>query len=245
MRNFIILIGLSIWFECNSQSLSHNLWSDILNSSVDTNGNVDYKRIMKDSIQLNEYLEKLSNNPPRPTWTVNESKAYWINAYNAFTIQLILRNYPIRSIKDIGSRIPFINSTWDIPFITIGSELLSLNTIEHLILRKTYKDPRIHMALVCASRSCPALKNGAYSAGSLDLQLDEQCYKFLMDPGRNKIQTSELKISQLFKWYSSDFKKRGGIIPFINKYSEVKIQKNAQIDYLEYDWSLNEKTAPN
>ncbi|MBK6859683.1 MAG: DUF547 domain-containing protein [Saprospiraceae bacterium] len=225
--------------------MSHNLWSDILNSSVDTNGNVDYKRIMKDSIQLNEYLEKLSNNPPRPTWTVNESKAYWINAYNAFTIQLILRNYPIRSIKDIGSRIPFINSTWDIPFITIGSELLSLNTIEHLILRKTYKDPRLHMVLVCASKSCPSLRNEAYTAGSLDLQLDEQCYKFLMDPGRNKIQTSELKISQLFKWYSSDFKKRGGIIPFINKYSEVKIRKNAQIDYLEYDWSLNEKTAPN
>ncbi len=245
MRFLALLIGLSMNLAGTSQALSHELWSQLLKANVDQMGHVDYKNMLKDSNQLNTYLQQLSNNPPAATWTVNESKAYWINANNAFTIQLILRYYPIRSIKDIGSRIPFINSTWDIPFITIGSELLSLNTIEHLILRKTYKDPRIHMALVCASRSCPALKNGAYTAGSLDLQLDEQCYKFLMDPGRNKIQTSELKISQLFKWYSSDFKKRGGIIPFINKYSEVKIQKNAQIDYLEYDWSLNEKTAPN
>ncbi|MBK7358338.1 MAG: DUF547 domain-containing protein [Saprospiraceae bacterium] len=244
MRFFIILIGLSCWLKCDSQALSHNRWSELLKLHVDSSGNVNYKSIMKDSIQLNNYLAKLSNNPPRPSWTVNETKAYWINAYNAFTIQLVLRNYPIRSIKEIGSRIPFINSTWDIPFIRIGSELLSLNTIEHLILRKKYKDPRIHMALVCASRSCPALKNEAYSAESLDFQLDEQSYKFIMDPFRNKIQTSDLKISQLFKWYSSDFKKGGGIIPFINKYSEVKIQKNAQIDYLEYDWSLNEKTTP-
>lgn len=243
MRSIAILIGLSVWVECHSQAFSHNVWSELLKSSVDSYGNVDYNNILKDSNQLNGYLKKLSNNSPTKSWTANESKAYWINAYNAFTIQLIIRNYPIRSIKDIGSRIPFINSTWDIPFITIGAELLSLNDIEHLILRKTYKDPRIHMALVCASRSCPVLKNEAYTAGSLDIQLDEQCYKFLADPARNKIHASTPKISQLFKWYASDFKKSGGIIKFINKYSVVKINKNAHIDYLDYDWSLNEKTT--
>ena len=241
MRAIVFLIGLFIWIDCKSQAFSHSIWSELLKSHVDTNGYMDYKNMLKDSIQLNEYLRKLSNNPPKASWTLNESKAFWINAYNAFTVQLILRNYPIRSIKDIGSRIPFINSSWDIPFISIGSELLSLNTIEHLILRKKYKDPRIHMALVCASRSCPVLKNEAYTAGSLDVQLDEQCYKFLTDPARNKIDASTPKISQLFKWYATDFKKSGGIIHFINKYSTVKLHKHAQLDYLDYDWSLNEK----
>lgn len=241
MRAIVLPIVLFIWFECRAQVFSHKSWSELLKSNVNSNGSVDYRSMLKDSFQLNGYLKILSDNPPTQSWTINESKAYWINAYNAFTVQLILRNYPIRSIKDIGSRIPFINSSWDIPFISIGTEILSLNTIEHLILRKKYKDPRIHMALVCASRSCPVLKNEAYTGGSLDVQLDEQCYKFLADPARNKLHASTPKISQLFKWYASDFKKSGGIIKFINKYSVVKIKKNAHIDYLDYDWSLNEK----
>lgn len=241
IRSIFLLIGLTMFFDCKPQPLSHQLWSQLLKSSVDAIGQVDYKNLLKDSTQLNEYLKILSANPPTKSWTINETKAYWINAYNAFTVQLILRNYPLHSIKDIGSRIPFINSSWDIPFISIGTERLSLNTIEHLILRKKYKDPRIHMALVCASRSCPVLKNEAYTAGSLDVQLDEQCYKFLTDPARNKIDASTPKISQLFKWYATDFKKSGGIIHFINKYSTVKLHKHAQLDYLDYDWSLNEK----
>ncbi|NOT36685.1 MAG: DUF547 domain-containing protein [Saprospiraceae bacterium] len=226
-------------FVC-AQDPDHNIWSELLNKNVTENGIVNYKGLRADSNQLNLYLNILEENPPQKTWSNEAIMAYWINAYNAYTVKLVITHYPLKSIKDIAGKIPFVNTSWDIKFIKIGGETLDLNNIEHGKLRKNFDDPRIHMALVCASKSCPILMNKAFTADQLDSQLDNQSRKFLEDPFRNKIKSNSASVSKIFNWYGGDFKKSGGVRAFINKYSEVKIHEKAKINYLDYDWGLNE-----
>lgn len=218
---------------------SHEAFSRLLKQHVSTEGKVDYKGFIADSAALSAYLQTLSTNPPERTWSRAEQMAYWINAYNAFTIQLVIKYYPLKSIKDIGSsiQIPFVNTPWDIKFIQVGKDRFDLNNIEHGILRKRFDDPRIHMTLVCASKSCPVLLNEAYDPVRLEEQLTRQTRAFLNDPSRNKISANKPKISMIFKWYGSDFH---DVKAFINQYSSVKVNDRATIEYLEYDWSLND-----
>ncbi|MDQ4139268.1 MAG: DUF547 domain-containing protein, partial [Bacteroidota bacterium] len=192
--------------------------------------------------ELKQYLKTLSDNPPSPTWSQAEELAYWINAYNAFTLQLILRNYPLKSIKDIGSKItiPFVNTPWDVKFIRIEQTKIDLNEIEHGILRKKFNEPRIHFAIVCASVSCPPLLNTAYTATQLEEQLNHQARIFINDPGRNHNQPDRIQISKIFSWFKSDFTKHESLINFLNRYSRIKITPNAQVSTLEYNWNLNE-----
>lgn len=230
-------------FQGKGQSPSHEIWNTLLKKNVSADGKVNYKVFIKDSVELNKYLKILSENAPNEkTWTVNEQKAYWINAYNAFTVKLITKYYPIKNIKEIGSsiQIPFVNTPWDIKFIVIGTEKMDLNNIEHGQLRKKFDDPRIHFAIVCASKSCPALLNEAYDPARLDQQLDNQAEVFLKDTFRNKVSATNPQLSKLFDWYKMDFTKKGSLIEFLNKYSAVKINTNSKITYLDYDWNLNE-----
>lgn len=241
---FLLLITISTLRLQAQNNPSHELFNELLKKHVTTEGKVNYKGFMKDSVLLNRYLNLLSNSKPNEkTWSKQEQMAYWINAYNAFTIKLIIQYYPIKSIKDIGSRIqiPFVNTPWDIKFITIGNEKLDLNSIEHTKLRKEFDDPRIHMALVCASKSCPILLNESYDPKQLDQQLTRQTKAFLADPFRNKISPDKPQLSSIFNWYGMDFSKNGGsVTSFVNTYSSVKIKPKAKIGYLDYDWGLNE-----
>jgi hypothetical protein len=240
---FVLLIS---FFAGHSQTKpTHELFDGLLTKYVSKEGNVNYKGFIKDTVALNKYLAVLSKNPPdEKTWSKEEQMAYWINAYNAFTIKLITKYYPIKSIKDIGSsiQIPFVNTPWDIKFIPIGKETLDLNNIEHSKLRKLFEDPRIHMALVCASKSCPILLNEAYDPKKLDEQLNKQSKAFLADPYRNKISTDKPQLSMIFKWYSMDFNKKGSSVrDFVNRHSTIKIKPEAKISHLDYDWGLNEQ----
>ena len=222
-------------------AVSHELFSNLLKKNVSIAGKVDYKGFIRDSTQLNQYLKQLSSNPPAQNWSRNDQLAYWINAYNAFTIQLVIRNYPLKSIKDIGSiiKIPFVNSPWDIKFIRIGTETYDLNNIEHDILRAKFKEPRIHFAIVCASISCPKLLNEAFVGARIDVQLDAQARAFVNDPARNKITPNQAQLSPIFSWFKGDFTKQGSLISFINKYSKVKLNQNARLSSLDYNWNLN------
>jgi len=227
-----------------SKSIDHLQWSCLLSKYVDDDGMVNYKGFLKDSIDLNLYLNLLQTNPPdEQTWSKNEQIAYWINTYNAFTIKLILDHYPLKSIKDIGSviQIPFVNSPWDIRFIEINGEKIDLNTIEHGILRKKFDEPRIHFAINCASFSCPKLRTEAYAADQLERQLQEQAINFINDPERNLIKIHEISVSKIFSWFKGDFTKDGSLIDFLNLYSIEPIEGNASISYLDYNWLLNEK----
>ena len=232
--------------EINSLALvSHAKWDGLLKKHVSASGYVDYGGFKKDEATLDSYLAELSKNPPQKAWGVNERLAYWINAYNAFTVKLILDHADenIKSIKDIGStiKIPFVNTPWDVKFIKIGNETMDLNNIEHGIIRKQFKEPRIHFALVCAAKSCPPLRNEAYVASRLSAQLNDQGKKFINDPSKNKISANSITISKILNWYGGDFKDSGSIISWINKYATVKVNENAAVDYMDYNWALNGK----
>lgn len=240
----ILLLSIPLQSWSQNGAPSHGIFDALLKKHVSQEGKVNYKGFIKDSVLLNQYLTLLSKNAPSPdTWSKNEQMAYWINAYNAFTIKLVVKYYPVVSIKDIGSKIqiPFVNTPWDIKFIRIGKERMDLNNIEHGKLRKDFDDPRIHMVLVCASKSCPILLNEAYTADKLDAQLNKQSRAYLADSFRNKISADKAQLSMIFKWYSMDFNKKGGSVrSFVNTHSNIQLSPKAAISYLEYDWGLND-----
>jgi hypothetical protein len=181
----------------------------------------------------------LSDNPPSSKWTQQEQLAYWINAYNGFTIERILMDYPVKSIKDLGGKITFVNTVWDQKFFKIGGKPMDLNYIEHSVLRKNFEEPRIHFAIVCASVSCPKLRNEAYTAANLEKQLEDQTIQFINDPSKNKITANKAELSEIFNWFSGDFKKNGTVLQFVNRYSKTKANPNAKISYKDYNWGLN------
>lgn len=214
------------------EAINHSDWNNLLQKHVSEKGNVDYKGFKKEQLKLNSYLTYLSSNTPDSSWSKDEKMAYWINAYNAFTIKLIIDNYPISSIKDI-------ENPWDIQFIDLGDETYSLNDIEHKILRKM-NDPRIHFGIVCASISCPKLQNEAFEASKLNDQLDNATKEFLADPSKNNLTETSVEISKLFKWFAKDFKNEGTLVDFLNNYTEITISQNAKKTFKDYDWNLNE-----
>ncbi len=223
----------------NTPIMNHDNWSVLLNKHVTKAGAVNYKGFIQDKELFQEYLDDLSGNPPGNNWSEEAKLAYWMNAYNAFTVKLIIDNYPLKSIKDIGDGLPMVNSPWDIKFFKIGKTDFDLNTIEHEILRKQFTEPRIHFAINCASVSCPKLRNEAFVAQALEQQLEEQSIDFLTDSNRNLIGPNESKLSKIFDWFKSDFLKQSPLDEFIAKYNP-KFNKEAKIEYLPYDWNLNE-----
>ncbi len=231
----------SRYYECEVPN--HEPWSRLLQKHVSTAGFVSYSGFWADSLELNAYLGSLSKCLPSTTWSREDRLAYWINAYNAFTIKLIIDHYPVKSIKDIGSKlaVPFVNSVWDAKFFSIGGVQMSLNQIEHSILRKQFDEPRIHFAIVCASISCPSLLNTAYTAADLENQLHQQTLAFIQDSTKNRISVNHLELSSIFKWFKSDFTKHGNLKQFVAKYANAPIAPNAKLDFLEYNWELNGK----
>jgi hypothetical protein len=243
----VLLLLTSSCFNVNkvlsdSKPISHNIWNSILKNYVDDKGGVNYQEIQKDSLRLNQYLKIVSSNHPNDkNWSKNEQLAYWINAYNAFTVRLIIRSYPAESIRDIAGSIPFINSAWDYEFITIENQSYDLNDIEHGIIRTYYSEPRIHFALVCAAISCPKLRNEAYQAEGLQDQLQEQAVDFINDKSKNTINNEFAEVSKIFMWYNSDFTEDMELWEYLNKYSIIKLKANSEIDYADYEWLLNEQ----
>jgi len=183
---------------------------------------VDYVGFRKDSTKFNQYLNLLAKNPPNDEWSKEEQLAYWINVFNAYTISLVAKHFPVKIIKDIRRGILFINSVWDIKFIKIGKAIYDLNNIEHSILRKRFDEPRIHFVINCASCSCPRLRNEAYRGETLNNQLTEVAELFLADKTKNVISPDKIVISKVFNWFGGDFKKKGSLIDFLNLYSKVK-----------------------
>lgn len=225
--------------ESSCDAPKHDAWTKLLQTHVDSFGWVSYKGFRSDSLALDAYLNLLAACEPNDSWTKTESLAYWINVYNAFTVKLILDHYPTSSIKDIKSGIPFVNSVWDINFIPIGGRILSLNDVEHNILRKEFEEPRIHFAIVCASKSCPQLLKEAYEANKLEAQLESQARNFINDKTKNEIEAEEIRISPIFKWFTSDFTKNSSLKEFIARYADIDFSSDAKVKYRKYDWSLN------
>lgn len=219
----------------------HLVWDELVLQHVSDKGFVDYKGFKKDEEKLDDYLYSLSSNPPLHKWTTHQKIAFWINAYNAFTVKLILKNYGVQSIKDIKTETQ--TSPWKILFFKIGLEEFTLDKIEHEILRKEFHEPRIHFSIVCASFSCPKFRNEAFIADKLEEQLEDQTSDFINDPDKNSLDQNPIGVSSLFQWYWNDFYNQftdtKSLIIWLNKYSKVTLNTSSEITYLPYNCALN------
>jgi hypothetical protein len=244
----------------------HLKFTQMLNKVVKLSPNrkqtrVDYAQLFKQPEPLNQYLAQLSSvkQSEYQLWTGDEQLSFLINAYNGFTLQLIIQNYTkfqtgkVESIKDLGS---FFSSPWKQSFFTLLGEKRNLDNIEHDMIRVWFERPRIHAALVCAAVSCPPLRNQAFVADKLDQQLGDQMSQFLSDDQRNTIKISENRVylSSIFKWYGEDFEKGqqgfNTIKDLIKVYQADMANDPQQLTwlkkqsyetrYLDYDWRLND-----
>lgn len=212
--------------------VSHQAFEDLLQKHVSEAGKVNYKGLKTDKASLDAYCQLLSENPVQESWSREAKMAYWINAYNAFTIKLIVDNYPTKSILNFDG-----GKTWDVRRIKIGDKKYSLNNLENDILRPKFKDPRIHFAINCAAKSCPPLWNHAYTAENLESTLAARTRTFINDPQYNRITANKAQVSRIFEWYAVDF---GDLKKFLNQYSKTTLSASAKVEYELYNWDLNE-----
>lgn len=211
---------------------SHAAFDSLLQKYVSGTGQVNYKGLKADSAGLQAYCRLLAENPPRETWSQAEKLAYWINVYNAFTMKLIVDNYPTASILRFDG-----GKTWDVKRITLGGKKYSLNQIENEIIRPQFKEPRIHFALNCAAKSCPPLYNRAYTAENLEDALESRAKQFINHTGYNSFSAGKAVVSKIFDWYGADF---GDLKKYLNRYADTPIKASAMVSFKEYDWDLNE-----
>lgn len=216
----------------NDLVIDHSIWNTLLKKHVNEQGMVDYKSFRKDRAELDTYLKMLSSKQPKADWGSNELLAYYINLYNAYTVDLILKNYPVKSIKDI-------DFPWTKEFIEVGDKKVSLGGIENSILRKM-NEPRIHFAINCASVSCPKLLNEAFTADKIEEQLQKVTREFI-NSDENEISKNFAKLSSIFDWYKGEYMQGGmSLTEYINQYSITRINPNAKITFKEYNWDLND-----
>lgn len=283
LKRKLLLAFFSIGFAClmlaSSVSVSlsretfdqsHSVYNSLLKKYV-KNGRVDYSGFISSKEEFVSYLNTLGsvNQSEYDSWTEKEKLAFWINAYNAFTIKAIIDHYPItRSFSIVGLFVPSdsilqIKGVWDkLKFKAVGNEV-TLEDIEHEILRKEFNEPRIHMAINCASVSCPDLRNEAYVPGKLEEQLTQASAAFMNNPEKGLyIDEGDgiVKLSKIFNWFGEDFipvygdghsfqgrnEKENAALNFALVYvdsdskKEYLIRNNFRIGYLNYDWHLNE-----
>jgi len=253
LRPLLLIFALVCSHSAFAYDHTYKSYDEILKQVVVVKGHqsyVDYSKLKSDTTKLDEFtdgIEYIGKNE-FDTWSREQQMVFLINAYNAFTIQLILTKYPVDSIKAYGGL--FVNSPWRKSFFTLFGKEATLGLIEHDILRKLYKDPRLHFVLVCASRSCPPLKNEAYVADKLEQQFTDATINFMRDSERNRYnsENNKIEISKIFKWYKKDFTSHVGsvnafVAPFMTDDGELRkliAEKETKIKFLDYDWSLND-----
>ncbi len=224
-----------------ADAVDHSLYADLLNKYV-KDGVVNYRGFKNEEKRLDEYLKVLEGTDtgklPR-----NEQLAFYINAYNATTVKFILSAYPgVKSIRDLGGRI--FDRAFSKKIVRIEGKTISLDDLEHGIIRPRFKEPRVHFAVNCASKSCPPLIPEPYQARILDQQLDDSTRAFLNDAEQNRLEGKRLYVSKIFKWFAEDF--NDDVVGFFLRFADAEIKAKLtaykdkiKVKYLDYDWSLN------
>jgi hypothetical protein len=231
MRYLLSTLTIIFFLQISQSQQDYKSWNSFLTKYVLDDGKVNYTAISQNKNELDQVISDVSKIQSSSLTSKDEQLAYWINIYNIYTIKLIIDNYPITSIKNLDN-----GKTWDIKRITLQGKKYSLNDIENNIIRPTFKDARIHFAVNCGAKSCPPLHNRAFTGKTLNSQLDQLAKKFINNKSFMTLSPGKITISKIFEWYKTDF---NNIIAFINKYSTIKVNNNAQILYQTYDWSLN------
>ena len=238
-----VLFGLILSpFNSALADVDHSLWGELL-TQHNHNGRVDYKELQADEAKLNTYLGQLEKVDPK-TLERSDALAYYINLYNAWTVKLILSQYPnLKSIKDIGT---LLKSPWKIDLIPLNGKRVTLDHIEHEIIRPQFNDARIHFAVNCAALSCPPLWRAPFEGHTLDAQLEQATTQFINDPKSNYLKGDTLFISRIFKWFKKDFK--NDVAGFIRRYAQGDLKTaldtnkgTLSVKYSDYNWNLNKK----
>lgn len=245
MKRLIIVTALLIpSFHTFAAEPNWSAYADVLKSvSQGTKNNVrltlvDY-RALKENGKLEAAYQQISNFPVKSLSNKEEKLAFYINAYNILALKMVIDHWPLDSIKDVGS---LLSPVWGKPAGNIDGKTASLDDIENKILRPM-GEPRIHFAIVCASVSCPDLRNTPYTALKLNAQLDEQVQQFLSNADKGlRIENNSIQISKIFDWFEKDFKSVGGVEAFIRRY-RVDLPKLLLKDGINYDWNVNGITA--
>lgn len=228
-------------FDTTHQSLDNLLKRHV------AQGLVDYGALKADRAALDAYLDTAGKVTEEEfkQWDESTRLAFLINLYNAATLQLIIDNYPVDSIKSIGS---LLRSPWSLEVVTLHGKKISLDTLEHGIIRKQYPEPRIHFAVVCAAVGCPPLRAEAYVGDRLDTQLAEQTRSFLSDPEKNRVDSAAktLHLSPIFKWYRQDFEVGGTTLnDYVAPWYAEQVNRaqlaNYTVKFTDYDWALNDQ----
>jgi len=265
MRLFLwLFFAVFMSVRADAAIFDHSRWDGLVKQHVVVLGGgkvtqVDYDGFLEDRNKLLEYLEDLAKitRDEFDAYPLDYQLAFLINAYNGWTVELILTKYPdLESIKDLGS---FFQSPWKKRFFSLLGKKRSLDDIEQKLIRGSgrYNDPRIHFAINCASIGCPALRQEAYTGEKLQDQLAEATRFFLEDRERNRPHDGGLEVSLIFKWYRQDFEKGGlgsqslgqffagyaGALELDEKMVEKAQKGNIEIKFLEYDWKLNRKKS--
>lgn len=241
----IYLILISI-LSIQALSINHTDWDEILKKEVKflKNGQslFNYQNIKNNPTKFYNYLKSLSDLSKKDydKMSKEDQMAFLINAYNAFTVKLIIENYPLKSIKDIGS---FFFSPWKKEFFKLLGKKRHLDYIEHEVLRKDFKEPRVHFAVVCASMGCPNLQNFAWTGKKLEEQFQLATKNFLGQKDKNFYDKKKktLFISKIFKWYGDDFNSlHKSAKNFILNFYKIEDKKDIAIKWQDYKWELNE-----
>lgn len=226
---------------------SHATFTSVLEKHV-KNEQVDYAALKKNPGDLNAYLDTLAAVPKQTFnfWNRDQQMAFLINLYNAATLKLVIDHDPVKSIKDIGG---ILKGPWKQKVVRLFGRYVTLDHVEHGLLRPNYGEPRIHFAVNCASIGCPALRPEAFQASKLDTQLDEQARGFLRDTSKNHLDADKgvLHLSPIFDWFEDDFTGKSGsvakfVAPYFPKSQQATIAKGGlKIRHTDYDWGLNKR----
>ncbi len=265
---FLFIISPLVLGENQATDWGYEPYEKVLHTYVNDHGMVDYQGLKKNPEDLNIFLQSLKTLDPERfhTWEEAERLAFWMNAYNALTLKVIIDHYPIKaslwgSLRFPKNSIRQIAGVWTkITFNVMGKEQ-TLDDIEHKIIRKQFNEPRIHFALVCAAKGCPILRNAPYVPERLSEQLDDQVKRLIQNPEKFRIEQQEntVYVTSLMKWYGEDFvptygektidglsQTESAIMRFFAHYvseqeRQFLLRGNYNIAYLDYDWSLNEQ----
>lgn len=226
---------------------SHAAFTEVLKTHVH-GSKVDYAALKQSPGKLNAYLDTLAavNKSQYDGWKKDQRMAFLINLYNAATLKLVIDHYPVKSIKDIGG---VLKGPWKQDVVRLWGKKVTLDHVEHDLLRPGFNEPRIHFAVNCASIGCPDLRNEAFRATNLEKQLEEQTRAFLRDSSRNRLdaKSKTLHLSPIFKWFGEDFVKKSGsvekfVAPYFNDTDKAVIQKGGlKVRHNDYDWKLNKR----
>jgi hypothetical protein len=229
---------------------THAGWTRVLQAhTVEAPGpatNVRYAVLKASPAELDAYLGELSSVTASQfaKWPKKERLAFLLNAYNAFTVKLVIDHYPVKSIKDIGG---FLGSPWKKKFVPLLGRTISLDDLEHVWIRREYREPRIHFAVVCASVGCPRLQREAFRGRDLEIQLATATREFLGDRRWNRVAPKAIEASSIFKWYGSDWGDSRSLRLFLADGIGLSEPERSRflvdeipLKFTPYDWSLNE-----